>query len=546
MMRIHFLILSLLLVFGAAGNARQLRHKEPIIGNPSAPVGGTFTTTIDAEPQSLNPLRTADGYGQAIESYCFDSLLQHNVETYDYEPSLAEKWNVSKDGKTYTFYLRKNAKFHNGEPVTAADVKFSFDAYNNPKLADAAEKVYFENIDHVDVLGPYKVRFIVKRKYFLNLDTISGMSILPKSEYSDPNKHMVHEMIGSGPYKLAKFDQGKEIVLVRNDDWWGFKTPENKGSYKFKKVVFKIIMDSTAKLEAFKRGDLDYLGLTPEQFEKKASGSPWGQTIFKRQVENSIPQSQAFIGFNLSNPLFKDVRVRKALSLLFNRPLLIQKFFYNKYEVAHGPWYSKSPDADPKAKSYAFNPEKARELLKEAGWADTNHDGVLDKVINGRRVDFRFSIINGGGPWTRWLTIFQQDLKKAGIVLSLKVVDWNSLETAIDSGKFEAVAMAWGGVVYNDPKQIWSSSSHTKSGSNFIGYSNPKVDKLIDQARTELNTKRRLPMMHKIYSLIRNDYPYIFLWSPKYSLYAYDKRMQMMKPTYKYDIGTSTWWTKAQ
>ncbi len=549
-MKIRFSIVILAVCFGILSSAHQLRHprhtvksNQPQIGNPIAPVGGTFTIQLDSQPQSLNPMRTPDGYGQQVEGYCFDSLLQHNIQTYDYEPSLAEKWEVSKDGKSYTFYLRKHAKFTNGEPITAADVKFSFDAFNNPSLADAVEKVYFENIDHVDVLGPYKVRFVVKKKYFLNLDVISGMAILPKTAYGNPSNHMAHEIVGSGPYKLERYEIGKQIVLVRNDDWWGFKTPQNSGYYKFKKIVFKIITDENAKLEAFKRGDLDFLGLSPEQFVKKTDGAPWGQTIFKRQVKNSAPQGQAFIGFNLKNPLFKDRQVRRALSLLFNRPLLIQKFFYDKYEVARGPWYSKSPDADPKAKPYAYNPKLARELLKKAGWADTNHDGVLDKMVDGHRVDFRFTILNAGGPWARYLTIYQQDLKKAGIDVAIKVEDWNSFETSMDERKFEAVALAWGGVVYNDPKQIWSSSSNSKTGSNFISYSNPEVDRLIDQARVELNTKKRLPLMHKIFSLIRNDYPYIFLWSPNYSLYAYDKRMLMEVPTYKYGVGTETWWT---
>ncbi len=520
----------------------QMRPSEDVIGNPNAPVGGTFSTTLDAEPDSLNPLKSTDAYGAAVQSYCFDTLLQHNIQNYQYEPSLAVRWSVAPNGKYYTFWLRKDAKFTDGEPVTASDVKFSFDAFNNPKLADAVNEVYFQNIASAKVLGPYEVRFYVKRKYFLNLDTIATMDILPKSVYGNPKKNMSRQIVGSGPYKLAKFNQGQEIVLVRNNNWWGFKTPQNRGFYKFKKIIFRVITNQTAQLEALERGDLSFLGLTPEQFVKKTSGYPWGKKVFKRQVENSIPHTEGFIGLNFAYPLFKDVRVRRALSLLLNRKLMIQKFYFNKYSAATGPWYSKSPDADPRAKPFAYNPSLARKLLKEAGWADTNHDGVLDKMINGHRVDFRFSVINGGGPWAKILTFYQQELRKNGIQLIIKQVDWNSLETDINEGKFQAVAMAWGGVVYNDPKQIWASSSHVNGGSNFIGYSNPKVDRLINEAREDLNLRTREPMMHEIYSLIRNDYPYIFLWSPKYSLYAYDSKMHMLRPTYKYDIGTGTWW----
>ena len=147
---------SVCLMYGP--NALAARPSN-IIGNPQAPVGGTFATSLDAEPDSLNPLKSTDLYGAAIQSYCFDSLLQHNIQTYAYEPSLAIKWAVGPGGKYYTFWLRKDAKFTDGKPVTAADVKFSFDAFNNPKLADALNQVYFQNISRAKVLGPYEIRF---------------------------------------------------------------------------------------------------------------------------------------------------------------------------------------------------------------------------------------------------------------------------------------------------------------------------------------------------------------------------------------------------
>ncbi|MCB0349574.1 MAG: peptide ABC transporter substrate-binding protein [Bdellovibrionales bacterium] len=514
------------------------------IGNPDAPVGGTVYYNLSTEPTGLNPLKGFDGSSTEVTGYAFDSLLTRNIDTYEFEPALAEKYEVAKDGKSITFTLRDGAIFHDGSPVTIEDVKFSYDVNFDAKLGDVGRKMYFENFDRVEIVDKNTIKFYIKTPYFKNLETAATMEIVPKKIYGDPKKKLNKTMTGSGPYMLEKYDMGRSITLKRNPNWWGFKLDANKGFNKIDRIVFRFIKDETAKLESLKKGDLDYLGLTPEQYEKKTSGELWGTKVFKKQVENSAPKGTGFIGFNLRSPLFKDVEVRHALSELYNREFAIEKFFFGKYLPAPGPWYPQSPYADPNTKAVKFNPSSARKRLKAAGWADTDKDGVLDKVIDGKKVDFRFAITHGGGPWERFLTIYKEELKKSGIDVSLKQLEWNALSKNIQDWNFDMVAMAWGGAVEYDPKQIWHSSSIHKEGSNFAGYSNPKVDKLIDEARQEMNEKKRIKMIQKVYAMVAADHPYVFLYNPKYAFYGHTKRMQLPKPTYKYGIGSSTWWIK--
>ncbi|OFZ12170.1 MAG: hypothetical protein A2Z20_09105 [Bdellovibrionales bacterium RBG_16_40_8] len=516
--------------------------KAPVIGSPDAPVGGTFYRNLEGEPATLNPLRGTDYYSSVVEGYAFDSLLMRNIETFEFEPALAEKYDLAKDGKSITFTLRQNAKFHDGTPVTVEDVKFSFDVNFDSKLADAVKISYFENIEKAEIISPTQIKFIIKRKYFGNVEVLGGMEILPRAYYGDLKKKMNKTMMGSGPYMLEKYDQGKSIVLKRNPNWWGFDLPQFRGYYKFDKIFFRLIKDENAVLETFKKGDLDFTGLTPEQYEKKTDGDIWGKTLIKEAVQNSGSKSTPFLGFNLRNLLFKNKDVRKALSLLVDRKMMIEKFFYNKNIPATGPWYQQNPYADPKAKPIPFDPAAARVLFTKAGWADSNKDGVLDKIIDNKPTDFRFTIIVANPIWEKYLTVYKEELKKAGVDVSIKLVEWNAFQKLLDEGSFEAVALSWTGSIEYDPKQIWHSESIQKGASNFIAYSNPEVDKLIDKAREELNSEKRKVQLRKAYSMIANDYPYVFLWNAQYSFYAINKRVQQVKPTYKYDIGLGAWW----
>lgn len=504
----------------------------------------TFLYNIGQEPTTLNPITGTDAYNQAVQEFVIDSLMNRNLDTYEWEPALAEKFETSKDGKEFTFTLREGATWSDGQPLTVDDVKFSFDVIFDPTYNAAHSRPYYENIEKAEVTGPRTIKFKTKTKYFGNFPVIAGMGILPKHFYGDAKKGKEENktILGSGPYMIDTYDKGVSIILKKNMNWWGFKAPEYKGRYNFEKIRLRFDKEENLALERLKKGELDFDLLTPEAYMKKAVGEPWGSVVLKKQVENSAPISYGYIGWNQRKEIFKDKRVRRALAHLMNRDEMNKKFRFGMSLPATGPWYQQSDYADHSVQPIAFDPKTAGELLKEAGWADSNKDGALDK--GGK--PFEITLFYSNKDVEKYFVLYQEDLKKAGVKLNLQLLDWNALLKNMDESKFDAVALRWGGgSVDLDPKQIWHSASIGKGGSNFIGYSNKEVDKLIDKAREELDKQKRIPLFQEIYRKIAEDAPYAFMFNDKFVLYAINSRIQQPKDTFKFAIGREYFAVKA-
>ena len=287
---------------------------------------------------------------------------------------------------------------------------------------------------------------------------------------------------------------------------------------------------------------LDFSDLTAESFLEKTNQPPWNTRIKKVQFSNKEPSRYGFIGFNLKKPLFKDKNVRKALAHLFNRKLMNKKFQYGQGELARGPWYFWSDYADPQVKAIEFDPKKAIELLKSSSWADKDKNGILEKKINGATKEFSWTITFSNSDSEKYLTLYQEDLKKAGIELKLKLLDWTAFLRLLDDKTFSAVMLGWsGGSIDLDPKQVWHSESSQNKGSNFISYSNPLVDALIDKGRSQLNKKDRIKTFREVYRLIAEDVPYIFMFNRRKRFYGVNKRIDIPAPSFNYDRGMSYW-----
>jgi peptide/nickel transport system substrate-binding protein/microcin C transport system substrate-binding protein len=199
-----------------------------------------------------------------------------------------------------------------------------------------------------------------------------------------------------------------------------------------------------------------------------------------------------------------------------------------------------SPDLKP----ILFDTKKAQELFTQAGWADTDKDGVLDKTVDGKKSEMKLTLIYANKDSEKYWTMFKEDSKKAGVEITLKFMEWNSFVKAIDDRNMDLFAMGWGaGSVEPDPKQIWHSSSIGKGGSNYGSYSNPEVDKLIDEGRQELDAKKRTVIFKKAYTKIAEDVPYIFMFNNKFEFYAQSSKVKSPADTFQYDFGQSTWWS---
>ena len=527
--------------------AKQNEEIFKTIGKATAPQTGTFNYALQDEPSTLNPITYTDLYSRYVLEYVVSYLMVRNQNTWKYEPSVADKVDISKDGLEFTFTINKDAKWSDGKPLTAEDVKFSYDAIRDPAYNAADKWPYYENLKSVEVIDPRHVKMVMKEKYFKNQEVLCDAFILPKHIYGDAKEGIKKNksVIGSGPYKIAQYDQGKRIVLEKVENWWGNSVPNFKGRYNFKNVNFRFIKDPTIQIEALKKGEIDYIDdMTDETYVKRAVGPEWGKKVEKYKVVNKAPKSYGFIAWNLKRDLFKDRDVRIALAMLVNRAEMNEKFKFNMAVPAAGPFYNQSPNADPAVKPFAFDPKKAGELLKKAGWTDSDKSGTLSKMIDGKKVEFKFTLLYSNKDTEKYWTLYKEDLKKAGIQMELKLIEWNALVKASDDRNFDAFTMRWGGVVEEDPKQIWHSSSDVKGGSNYGGYKNPEVDAAIEKARVEMDDQKRSILMRKVYRLIAEDAPYAFLFNEKFMCYAISDKVATTKDTFVYDVGMSYWFAR--
>lgn len=506
-----------------------------------------FSISTGVTPPNINPLGSSSVDATVVQNFALEGLMDADPDTMEWRPALAESYEISDDGTLFTFKIRKGIKWHDGKPFTAEDVKFSYDIIFRDDYQTQRIRPYFDNFDSPKLIDEYTIQWKAKKKYHKNFDVLASggyLTIVPKHIYDKPEdkKALNKVLIGTGPYILKELKRGKWALFEKNPDWWGRNVEHMKNRYDWDKVIIRFIKGEQPELENFKKGKLSYLGITPEQYMKKTEGGNWGKKYHKVKTQNKSVKGYAFVGFNLRKPLFQSLKTRKALAHLMNRRLMIEKFFYNFSIPATGPLYQQNPYANPNIKPLEFDPQLALSILREDGWKDTDGDQVLDKMINGQKTSLKFTFLIPNKDWEKYFTIFKEDAKQVGVDIDLKVIEWNSFLKKLDERSFEVVALAWGGgSVSWDPKQIWHSESSEGTGSNFIGYSNPEVDRLIDQARETMDKDKRIPILHKVYELIANDVPYIFMFNRKFETYVYQDHIKRPKDTFVYDIGTAYW-----
>ncbi|GMV93932.1 MAG: hypothetical protein AMXMBFR82_37100 [Candidatus Hydrogenedentota bacterium] len=507
--------------------------------NDGEPVNGDWVINRFAvEPQILNPmLDTSDAYTFRITEDIFDSLLDMNKDTFELEPMLAERYEVSEDHLTYTFYMRKDAKFSDGTPVTAKDVKFTFDAIQNTQNETADIRNYYQDVTSVELIDDYTIKFTCDKPYYRHAVMLSGMPVYPAHVYGEGdfntgsfNRHPV----GSGPYVFERWDTNQQIVLARNPNFWDPSRAAHPD-----KLVYKFITDDNAAFQVMQRQEIDVMGLTPEQWENQAS-APQFEAKFNKHTywgRTGYAASYGYIGWNLRKPKFADKRVRQALTMLLDRQEILETVLFGLGKVVTGPADLNSPEYDETIEPWPFDPERAKALLDEAGWVDSNADGVRDK--DGEKLAFEFMLPPGSTEMSTMATVYQEELKRAGIEMNIRFIEWATFIENLTKREFDAVTLSWAIPPNSDPYQIWHSTQAEK-GSNYPGYKNPEIDKLLEDIRLEFDRDKRIPMFHRVHEILHEDQPYIFLWSLK-ALAAVDKRFHGVH-VYRLGLDVSEWW----
>lgn len=524
---------------------------------PAAKKGGTLYVSLSNNPKVINPVVSSDANSTALEPYLWASLFTEDSETLQPLPYLAETYTVSADRKSYTFVLNKNAKWQDGTPVTTEDVKFTFDTIMDEKVDAAAFRSYIEGIT-VEVKDTHTFVFKVKEPKFDTLRSLYLITIIQKKQFAgekdfNTSKGILNP-IGNGPYVLKTFSRDQRIELERNKDWWGYKVPHLKNRHNPDKIVFRIIPDINLEYERFLKGEIDvmsYGGAGAEIFAKKIRGTDKskvgdrphsGKSVWATEIENKAPRGYAYVGWNLRRPYFSSKKTRQALAHLADTQQISEKVFYGYQFQSTSPFGSLTMNSDPElrkpGKMITYDVKKALQLLREDGWTDSDKDNVLDKVIDGKKVPFKFVLrYNSNNPARGKIAqILKENFKKAGINIDIRAMEWNAYLEDIDKRDFDAIIMGWTATPYPNPKQIWHTDSEKNQGSNFVSFSNKKVDELIDKANLEFDLAKRSKILQEINRILYDEQPYMWLVEPKSMLASFSSKVKAPVWAMAYDV----------
>ena len=516
----------------------------------TASSGGTntFVEGISANPANLFPITSSDGVASTVSSLLFESLAFRHWDTYEWTPKIATKWEISPDGKEFTFFLDKRARFANGNPVTAEDVKFSYDAIFLPGVESAAQKPYYEKIKKVEILAPDKIKFSVADLYYKNFDVVADLTIFEKKHYmklyakdkSLSKAESTKSPMGSSQWSIDRWDENQQVVLKRNPNYWDKDRLIKEGRWNYDRHIFKIIPEDSVEFEAFRKGDISFMGLSAKQWTLQTDSPEFKTRIAKVKTVNKAAVGYGFVGWNQKHPILGNKDVRWALSHLMNLNMWSNKIEFGMTEPTIGPFSPKSDQNDPTLSAVPFDLKAARKRLAAAGWKKPDSDGTLIK--DGKR--FEITIIyptQSKETVEPMMADFKNQSAKVGVVVNLKAVEWTSFTKLLDDRNFDGCFLFWTRDIDGDVKQIWHSASIAEKGSNFISYANPEVDKLIDEHRSTLDVSKRNEHARKLQRLIYEDQPYSFLTERKYTLYAHQNTLKKQKDTYNYSIGRTFW-----
>jgi len=522
---------------GCGGGTRDASDLGEILteyGAETTPERGDWLMLqLPAEMPHLNPLTSSDYYATTVLDWVFDTLLDRDQVTMDNIPNVAKSWEISGDHLVYTFHLREDVKFSDGTPLTAEDVKFTFDKVMDPKVDAPYLRNYFVDITGCEAVDALTVRFTCNKPYYRHLIMIGGLYILPKHVYSegDFNNHPKNRApVGSGKYTLESWETGQRITLARNPHYWG--TAE-KGWPWFDKIVYAIIPDDNTAFQVLSRGDLDFMSLPPELFMRRAN-TPRFREQFNRFAY--FRPAYNYIGWNLRKPMFKDRETRTALAMLLDRELVRDEIYYGQAVIIASDFMPGTPEHNDTLQPVAFDPDKAKALLTQAGWKDSDGDGILDR--DGTPFRFDAATTNQNPLAEKVLTIYEEELARVGIDLTIRPMEWASLLERVDKREFDAILMGWSMPPDPDPYQVWH-SSQVDAGSNYVGFVNEECDKIIEAARVSFDRNERIALYKRFQQILYEEQPYLFLLAPKV-LAAGDKRIHGIR-VYPFGIDQREW-----
>ena len=482
--------------------------------------GGRLIAALGGEPSNLIPPLATDAPSHEVASLLYVSALRYD-KNLEIEPYAAKSFQIRDGGKHLVFTLRDDIRWTDGNPLTAADVEFTYKFMIDPRTPTAYGED-FRLVKEFRVTGPYSFEVFYDKPLVGALGSWTG-AILPKHalEGEDPARtRYARAPLGAGPYMLKEWRDNERIILAANPDYF-------EGGPYIDQVVYRVIPDQTTQFLELKAGNLDSASLTAPQYLRQTDGPWWEKNFRKYRYLDSL---YIYLGYNLTHPLFRDRVVRQALAHAIDKREIITGALMGLGVPSVGPYKPDSWAYNHDIKDYEYDPGKALAMLAGAGWkrAGPHGDGPLMK--DGK--PFAFTIITSQGKEERIKTcaIIQSQLKRIGIEVKVRTIEWATfIKEFINARRFEAVVLGWTMGPDPDTFDVWHSSKIAPPGLNFMGYANPEADDLLERGRGVLDMASRKPVYDRFQEILHEDQPYCFLYVP-YGLPILTTRVQGVTP----------------
>jgi peptide/nickel transport system substrate-binding protein len=529
------------------------RPSEPFVP-VDAPDGGRIRRYIGSTPKGFNWVTENGADVSELQGYAHNVFAtRDHVDPDKWVPELAYKIEVNDDFTEYTIHLRDDVywqrpnvdlsddKFgwlRERRKLTAEDAVFYFELIKNPQVQAGAIKSYYEELDRAEVVDDHTFKVYWNKKVHQSFTFTIGVFPMPKWLYTrteegeeiseaslgtEFNNHWAGRYpVGTGPYQITDIETDKRVVLKRNEDYWGPKPP-------IEEIDYRIIKDKNTAFLRLKGGDLDLTELPATAYRNEIEEAGPASPFKNGELEHEVVDRPVYyyLGWNADHQLFSDKRVRRAMTHALNRKDIIENVLSGLGRPLSGPYLPDHPANHPDVELYEFDLDKSRELLDEAGWKDTDGDGVRDKMIDGKKVDFRFQMLAYDRPEARqYLTVLREDLRKIGVIMTPKPVDWAQMQKEMDGRKFAAFTGGWGLSWSTDPYQIWhSSQADVPKGSNRVGFRNERADKIIEELRVTFDEDKRLELLREFHMIVHEEQPYTFFYQLR-TAFAWQPRLQ--------------------
>jgi peptide/nickel transport system substrate-binding protein len=530
MKRILVVLLLIVAIAMAAVTAAQAARKKD-----NKPDGGSLSYGEYGRPATLDPVTSNEMISLRLTELVFNSLVGIN-EKQEIVPELAERWDLSPDKRVYTFFLRKDISWQPKEgeevkPFTADDVVFTYKVMMHPKTITPL-KVRYEFIDSVEKVDDYTVKFTLKRP-ILNALAKFSFKVIPRHGPVNPlyltrDDHFVQSPIGTGPYLLKNITAEREIILGANENYF-------KGRPHIDKFIAKPFADQNIMTQALMFNAIDMIVLVNSRDIPEVQGDK----RFVLQPYNAL--SYSFFGYNVRNPLLVDKRVRKAFTYALNRQEMLDSFFNGQGTIISGPFAPGSWAYNLDVQPLSFDPEKAKALLKEAGFT-LGADGFMQKGGKRLALSLKVPIEKESEAVKRVVLAFKNYLKNIGVDIKVEFKEWQAWkEDVFLEHDFDIVFASW---VFDDSADISSLYHSGEIGpwkNNFGGYSNPEVDGLINESKLTLDHEKRRTINRKLHAILADENPYTYLWTlTNYAAYHKKVRRVAIHP-YKFFSYADDW-----